>query len=187
MGPPPELVPDPAPELVVLGTVAGAHGVRGQVRVRHGGDGPENLLRASRIWLGRSRDDAAMRCREVREAAPGRPGEVRLALEGVGDRDEAQALRGLLVLGARDRLEPLPRDAHYWHELVGCRVEDREGAEIGTVEELWETGAPHDVMVVRSAGGDRYLVPTARELLIRIDLRARRLVVDAIPGLLEPL
>ena len=56
---------------------------------------------------------------------------------------------------------------------------------IGTVIEIWETGA-HDVLVVESEGGQRHLLPTARELMPEIDLEASRIVVEDIPGLFDP-
>ena len=64
-------------------------------------------------------------------------------------------------------------------------METEEGALVGTVRELWETGA-HDLLVIRAEDGRQVLVPTARELLPVIDLEQKRLVVAGIPGLLEP-
>jgi 16S rRNA processing protein RimM len=67
---------------------------------------------------------------------------------------------------------------------VGCRVEDQTGTEIGTVTELWETGA-HDVLVVDAGDGRRHLLPTAREVVREIDAEAGRIRVEVIPGLLD--
>jgi 16S rRNA processing protein RimM len=172
------------PDRVVLGRIAGAHALGGEVRVRVFGDGPENLLRQPLVWLGEERDDPAARAYEVRAAEPGRPGEVRLALEGVGDRDAAAALRGLLVIGDPAELPRLAPGEYYFYELVGCRVEGRDGHPVGTVREIWDTGA-HDVLVVEDAAGRRHLLPTARELMREVDLAARRIVVDIVPGLLS--
>jgi 16S rRNA processing protein RimM len=172
---------------VVLGRVAGAHGVHGRLRVTVLGDGPEHLLAAR--WLELSFDareplrDPARRRYAVASAAPGRPGEVRLALEGVRDRDAAQALRGALVLGDAALLAPLPEGEHYWYELVGCAVELEAGGPLGTVREIWETGA-HDVLVVEDAAGRDHLIPAVDAFLRRVDPAARRIVVAAIPGLL---
>ena len=74
---------------VLLGRVVGAHGIRGRLRVRWLGDGPENLLRMPEVSLGRDPQDADAPRYEVEAAEPGRPGEVRLALRGVTDREAA--------------------------------------------------------------------------------------------------
>jgi 16S rRNA processing protein RimM len=170
---------------VVLGLVVGAHGVRGHVRVRYFGDGPDTLLHADQIWLAESDDDARGRHFEVTGGGTARGGEARLMLTGVASRDAAMALRGALVVGEAALLEELPEGEFYWHQLVGCRVEDRDGRAIGTVVEIWETGA-HDVLVVESEGGRRQLFSTARELMPEIDLEQRRIVVESLPGLYEP-
>ena len=132
---------------VVLGQVAGAHALSGEIRVQYFGDGPRNLLQVPEVWLGRDREDADARRFAVVRTGRGRAGEVRLALQGVDDRDAAAALRGLFVLADVTCLEPLPDGEFYWHELIGCEVVGRDGSEIGTVQEIWDTGA-HDVLVV---------------------------------------
>ncbi len=174
-----------APDRVVLGRVAGAHALRGEVRVQFFGDEPSNLLQVPEIWLGRDRRDANARCFEVLSAGFGRAGEVRLALHGVDDRDRAAALRGLFVLADAAGLAPLPDGEFYWHELIGCEVVGRDGSEIGTVREIWDAGA-HDVLVVEGEEGQRYLLSTARELMPEVDLEAGRIVVELLPGMLAP-
>jgi 16S rRNA processing protein RimM len=172
------------PDLVVLGVAVGAHGVTGHVRIRFYGDGPEGLLNAPEVWLAASEDDANKRHFEVKYAGNARSDEVRLGLAGVADRNAAMALRGQLVFGDASRLAPLPEGEFYWHELVGCRVEERDGRVLGTVVEIWETGA-HDVLVIESEAGKRLLLSAARELVPEIDLEARRIVCESIPGLFD--
>jgi len=59
------------------------------------------------------------------------------------------------------------------------------GFDVGTVREIWETGA-HDVLVVVDADGVRRLLPTARDLMTDVNLETGRIVVADLPGLLEP-
>jgi 16S rRNA processing protein RimM len=173
------------PDRVVLGRIAGAHALRGEVRVQFFGDGPQNLFRMPEVWLGEDRSDANARRFEVlRAGMGGRSGEVRLALSGVVDRDAAMALRGRLVLGDASQLEPLEAGEFYWHELVGCSVEGTDGTPIGTVREIWETGA-HDVLVVEDSSGRRHLLSTARELMPEVDPASGRIVVEILPGMLD--
>ena len=172
----------------MLGRVLGAHGLRGQVRVRYFGDGPENILGVPRLALAepeRGIDGPAAEEFEVEGGAAGRPGEVRLALRGIANRDAAQELKGRLVTGDVEHLSPLPEGEFYWYELIGCRVQATGGRTIGTVKEIWETGA-HDVLVVEREDGRSCLVPTARALMKEVDIEAGRIVVEDLPGLFDP-
>src|SRR6185295_12603710 len=172
------------PERVTLGQVIGAHGLRGELRVRLF-DGTDNKLRAmSSVWLAREEGDPKAVEARVRAVGSGRRGEARLALEGVDGRDAAEALRGRLVQAGAAELAPLEAGEYYQFELVGCRVEDGEGRVLGVVSGIWETGAP-DVLVVVDAEQRELLIPAAREILREVDVVGRRIVVDAPPGLIE--
>jgi 16S rRNA processing protein RimM len=172
--------------LVVLGKALGAHGTRGELRVRWMGDGPGNLMRAPRIALGESSEDPAARWYEVKAVAPGRGGEVRVEVRGIETREAAAALAGLLVLGDSSHLEPLPAGEHYWYEWIGCAVEASDGRKLGIVKELWEAGA-HDVLVVEDEAGRQLLLPAAGALLREVDVAGRRIVIEVPAGLLDPL
>jgi len=171
---------------VALGRIAGVHGLRGAVRVRWLGDGPENLMRLTELWVAGSPEDDAARRVEVRRAAPGRAGELRIELEGVGDRTAAEALQGAWVLADRAALPELDADEHYWFELIGCHAEQaRDGRPIGTVKEIWQNGA-QPVLVIEDESGCRRLVPAVEAFLKEVDPVAGRVVIEDIPGLLDP-
>ncbi len=169
---------------VELGRVVGAHALRGEVRVRWLGDGPQNLLSVASVWLGENRKDPESRCYPVLSRGSGRSGEVRLGLEGVTDRTAAEALRGQMVMIGSEDLEPLDEDEYYWHELIGFTVETLQGERVGEVQEIWDTGG-HDVLVIRSDSGRQVLVPTAREIMQEIDGPTRRIRIEALPGLID--
>jgi 16S rRNA processing protein RimM len=176
---------EPRGRTIVLGRVAGAHALDGEIRVQFFGDGPEQILGMHEVNLGADPEGGSARTRRVRSARPGRSGEVRLVLEDVDDRYAAEALGGLYVTMDAGQLETLPEGEHYWFELIGCRVEGKDGAGIGTVREIWETGA-HDVLVIDADDGSQKLVPTADEIVEEVDIEGRRIVIEVIPGLLDP-
>ncbi len=172
-------------ERIVLGEVIGAHGTRGELRIRIAGDSPENLMNAESVWLARRAKDPEARRRRVIDCGLARGGEVRMKLDGIDRRDAVEPFLGMLVTAKPDLLPPLPEGEFYWYQLVGCEVFSAENQSLGTVREIWETGA-HDVLVVRDDDGVQRLIPTAAELLSEIDLSAERIVVVDLPGLLEP-
>lgn len=169
---------------ILLGQAVGAHGLRGEIRVRYFGDGPENLLRQTVVWLEDEGVAGDAKRLEVVSAGTGRAGEVRLKLSGVEERDAAEAFKRNMVLGSVLQLEPLEDGEFYWHQVVGCQAESKEGRIIGTVREIWETGA-HDVLVVETEEGVRHLISAAREIVTLIDPDAGRIVVDTLPGMLD--
>jgi len=163
--------------------------MRGEVRVSVFGDGPGNLLRAPELVLldpATGAADPAGRVVEVLEAAPGgrRGEEVRLVLGGVGTREAAAALAGLLVGADASHLEPLADGEYYWFQLVGCEVRSHDGRALGIVRALWETGA-HDVLVVEDEQGRQVLLPAAADLLREVDVERRRIVVEVPQGLVD--
>jgi 16S rRNA processing protein RimM len=172
------------PERVTLGQVIGAHGLRGELRVRLF-DGTDNNLRAlSSVWLAREEGDPKAVEARVRAVGSGRRGEARLALEGVGDREAAEALRGRLVQTGVDQLGPLAAGEYYQYQLVGCRVEDAAGRVLGVVRGIWETGAP-DVLVVEDEAQRELLIPAVGGILREVDVAARRIVIDPPEGLVD--
>ncbi len=182
--------------LVALGKVTGAHGLRGSLRVYGFSDDAKNLLQSTHVFVSRHEAGREAKRYEVLDATVSRGREVRIRLEGVSDRNAAELLRGAFVFAERQALQKLGPGEYYWHELLGCRVEDEQGVEIGVVESLLETGA-HDVLVVRASakdaaglsgddrGGKRTLIPTVPEFLREVDVEKQRIVVHVIPGLLD--
>jgi 16S rRNA processing protein RimM len=173
---------------VVLGRVVGAHGIRGQIRVRWLGDGPENLLNAKRVELADARgdEDPAPLAVEIEGGTRGRAGEVRLALRGVDRREAAEALRGRMVLVAAAELPALADGEAYWFQLVGCRVELPSGEAVGRVREIWDTPV-HDTLVVEGPDGRDRLIPAAPGIVRQLDVAAGRVVIEDLPGLTDPI
>jgi 16S rRNA processing protein RimM len=172
------------PRYIALGRVVGAHGLRGEVRVRYFEGGPDELLRLQRLELGESEHDPEARSYDVGKASAGRGREVRLALVGVDRRDAAEELRGRLVMTAPDRLVALPEGEYYGYQFIGCRVEAEDGRQIGIVRGIWPIGE-NDLLRVEGEGGVEHLIPAVRDLLREVDIEGRRIVIEVIPGLLD--
>ena len=160
------------PRSVKLGRVLGAHGVRGWLKIHSYTDPPENLLEY-RVWT-LARVDGPRTPRTVAEAAfDGRW--LRVRLEGIEDRDAAELLRGMDIEVARAALPPTAAREYYCDDLIGCRVRDRAGVELGEVSHFVEAPAGA-LMVVR---GPRELwVPAEPRYLVRVDLERGEIEVD---------
>ncbi len=161
--------------LVRLGKVVRAVGLRGYVGIA----GTEGALgRLERIALRRAGEEPSLA--RIDEARPqGRLWAVKL--EGVADRDAAEALVGAEVLAEREELGEAGEGRHWWADLDGLPVVTAAGETLGNVTGLYETGGV-DVLVVAGSGGEK-LVPLAP--YVRVDVEAKRIVVDPPEGLFD--
>src|SRR5690348_4305796 len=133
-----------APELLRIGYVNGAHGVRGAIRVKL--DNPDSALLRSvqRLTLAQEGETAEYRVVGVQPAGQGA---FKVRLDSVTDADEAAALRGAIVMVASAALPPVAAREFYYYEAIGCEVVTTSGSAIGIIEEVFCNGA-NDVWVV---------------------------------------
>ena len=111
------------------------------------------------------------------------PKGVLLQLEGVGDRDAAEALRGYVVRVRRDLLPELGAGEYYLSDLLGADVDSPEGP-LGRVVEV-QMYPSVDAVVIESEDGSRYEQPLLDEWLERVDVKARRVTLSSHDGLIE--
>ena len=158
-------------ERLCVGVIAGAHGVRGLVKIKSFTEDPANLTA-----YGPLTDESGARRYQV--AVTGRAKGVLLArIEGVGDRDAARALRGARLYVARAAL-PEPEDEEYYHaDLIGLAVEDRAGAPLGRVAAVQNFGAG-DILEIERPDQGTLLVPFTKAAVPLVDPAGGRVVVE---------
>jgi 16S rRNA processing protein RimM len=175
-------VPRTPPARLVVGRVLRPHGVRGELAVEVLSDAPDRFSPGAELAVGEP--DAAQPLRPVTvEAARLHQGRLLLRLVGVDDRDAADRLRGALLSIPLAAARPLADDEFWPHQLIGLAVVDRDGRERGRVAEV-VPGAAHDLLAVELTEGGSALVP-AVAALVTVELQARRVLVDDLPGLLD--
>ena len=159
---------------IELGRIGAPFGIKGWLHVESHTDPPERLLGYPE-WALRlaSGERVARRVAEGRRHAEG----LVAHLEGVDDRGEAATLTGAVIEVERTALPPLAEREYYRADLVGLRVRNLEGAELGTVSHFVDAPAGA-VMVAREAGGREHWVPAAPPHLRRVDLTAGEILVD---------
>jgi 16S rRNA processing protein RimM len=162
---------DDSSALIQLGLVGAPFGVKGWIKLRSDTDPPERLLEHRRWRIGRGQS-----FRDFQVEDYGRSGGMLTAkLAGIQDRDGALALRGAEIWVLRSELPKAAGSDFYRADLIGCEVVTAEGETLGTVAHFIETPA-HALMVVR--GAKEAWIPAVPRHLRRIDLGARRVVVD---------
>ena len=163
-------------ELVLIGRVVKPQGRRGEILVHPHSDRPERFPGLKKAFVpGPGSEPQEVR---VTSSWPHK-GRYVLKLEGVDSIDEAERLRGYELRIAEDELAPLPEGSFYYYQLTGLRVADADGAELGVVEEVMETGAGAPILVVRGPAGET-LVPLATRFVRKIDLAGEQIVIDGL-------
>jgi 16S rRNA processing protein RimM len=151
---------------IALAAVAGAHGVKGEVRLKLFGDSVESLARHKALYVG----GAERRLLAVRDG-----GKTPVArFEGVDDRSAAEALRGSLVEVERSELPPLEDGEYYHADLIGLPAVDHAGSDVGKVVAVENYGAG-DLLEIENGSGKRLLIPFRAGIA---DLEDGRIIVD---------
>lgn len=169
----------PAPDtLICVGAIAGAFGVRGEVRLKSFCAQPEAIVAYGPLFT-----EGAGRSFSVRLIKPVSGG-FAARLSGIATREEAEALRGTTLHAPRDRLPKLPDDEFYHADLIGLEAFDPGGKLLGRVLAVHNHGAGDLLELSVSAMKEPLLLPFTVKAVPMVDLEAGRIVID-LPESLE--
>ena len=129
-------------EQIVVGRLGAVYGVKGWLKVQSFTDDPESIFEYS-PWLLSQKTEREMKVVEWRRHNNG----LIARLEGISDRDEAARLTGADICITADELPALADDEFYWRDLIGMRVVNTKGYDMGVVEQIMPT-ASNDVLVL---------------------------------------
>ena len=151
---------------IALAAVAGAHGVKGELRLKLFSDSAESLSAHAKLHIG----GVERRLLSIRDG-----GKMAVArFEGIGDRSAAEALRGSVVEVDRSALPPLDEGEYYHADLIGLPAVDSCGTALGKVVAVENYGAG-DLLEIEAADGRRSLIPFRPGVA---DLEDDRVVLD---------
>jgi 16S rRNA processing protein RimM len=183
----------PASEYAIVGLIRKAQGIRGEVVVEPLTDKPGVIFASgSRVFAGTTSGDLA-RVEDIRgveeiptltisASKPFKKGLI-VRFEEISDRDSAELWRGRYLLAPFSELPPLDEDQVYLHDLVGMRVVGPDGQELGTVENFYEL--PQGLVLDVKTRRGTVMVPYRPEVVVRVDIDERRIVIDEKLGFLD--
>ena len=169
----------PSEDFLLLGKVAKAHGMRGEIKIFPFSGQPENIRTYRELVLVDSKGVlspplAVLSCRIQGKVAITK-------LSSITTRDKAEHVEGMGVLLARKSLPELGDNEFYWHQYIGKTVRDLKGSFIGRIEAIFPGGS-QDIMVIKSDTKE-ILVPISKTIVVKED--GREITIDPPPGLLE--
>ncbi len=164
-------------EMVCVGAIAGAFGVRGEVRLKSFCAEPEDI----EAYAPLSTEDGC-RSFSVQLTGSAKNGFV-ARLGGVLTKEDADALRGVSLFAPRDRLPSLPDDEYYHADLIGLQVLDTGGTALGEVRAVLNHGAG-DLLEIHGPGlKTTVLLPFTLAAVPTVDLASGRIIIDPPDGL----
>ncbi|MCK7459936.1 ribosome maturation factor RimM [Idiomarina aminovorans] len=165
-------------EKIVVGRIGAVYGVKGWLKVQSFTDDPESIFEYS-PWLLSQKTERELEVVEWRHHNNG----LIVRLEGISDRDEAARLTGADICITADELPALADDEFYWRDLIGMRVVNTNGYDMGVVEQIMPT-ASNDVLVVKANSNDGFgkserLIPFIQsENITEINKEEKRIQVE---------
>jgi 16S rRNA processing protein RimM len=149
---------------IALAAIAGAHGVKGELRLKLFSDSIASLSRHQSLYIG----GVERRLLAIRDS-----GKTAVArFEGIDERSAAEGLRGSLVEVDRSALPPLEEGEYYHADLIGLEAADGDGNRVGTVSSVENYGAG-DLLEIEDSTGKRSLIPFREGIADLVDGRIR--------------
>ena len=168
----------PVTAQVCVGAIAGAFGVKGEVRLKSFCAIPEDIAAYGPL----ATEDGATRY-DIRLTRPVKNG-LAARLSGVATKEQAEALRGVRLYVPRERMPALPEDEFYHADLIGLEVRDTGGTLLGRVRAVQDYGAGDMLEIQPDGGGATLLMPFTLAAVPTVDIARGRIVADPPEGLL---
>ena len=165
-------------ELICVGSIAGAFGVKGELRVKSFCANPSDLAKYTPLLTedGEKSYELSL-IGEIKNGFSAR-------IVGIDTKEAADALRGVSLFARREDLPELPVDEYYYSDLIGFEVADTGGLFIGTVKTVVNHGADDLLEISIPGASDTALVPFTKIFVPTVDMNAKKIVIDPPEGLL---
>ena len=164
-----------------VGVITSPHGVVGEVNVFPTTDDPRRFKRLKEVILVQGKTERNVKIESVKFFKQ----MVILKLAGFDDRDAVEKLRNCSLFVERENAVRLQKDEYFIADLMGLKVldDDKDGEEIGILEDVMETGA-NDVYVIRLADGRELLLPAIKQCVVDVNVEEGFIRVHILEGLL---
>lgn len=163
-----------------VGVITSTHGIKGEVKVYPTTDDPGRFRRLKEVILDSGKGDVVLKIESVKFFKQF----VILKFEGLNTPEEAAKYRQKSLYVTRENAVRLGRDEYFIADLMGLKVLDETGEEIGVLREVLETGA-NDVYIIDLKDGRELLLPAIKECVLRVDVEAGQMQIHILEGLLD--
>ena len=167
-------------DLLQVGIITSTHGVRGEVKVYPTTDDPRRFRRLKEVVLDTGREKLNLEIEGVKFFKQF----VILKFKGLDNINDIEKYRQKSLYVTRKNAVRLQRDEYFIADLIGLKVQDEDGTELGTVKDVIETGA-NDVYEVEMEDGRSLLMPAIKHCILNVDVENGMMQVHVLEGLLD--
>lgn len=167
-------------DLLQVGIITSTHGVRGEVKVYPTTDDPRRFRRLKEVVLDTGREKLNLEIEGVKFFKQF----VILKFKGLDNINDIEKYRQKSLYVTRKNAVRLQRDEYFIADLIGLKVQDEDGTELGTVKDVIETGA-NDVYEVEMADGRSLLLPAIKQCILNVDVENGMMQIHVLEGLLD--
>ena len=167
-------------DLLQVGIITSTHGVRGEVKVYPTTDDPRRFRRLKEVVLDTGTEKMNLEIEGVKFFKQF----VILKFKGLDNINDIEKYRQKSLYVTRKNAVRLQRDEYFIADLIGLKVQDEDGKELGTVKDVIETGA-NDVYEVEMADGKSLLLPAIKQCILNVDVENGTMQVHVLEGLLD--
>lgn len=167
-------------DLLQVGIITSTHGVRGEVKVYPTTDDPRRFRRLKEVVLDTGKEKMNLEIEGVKFFKQF----VILKFKGLDNINDIEKYRQKSLYVTRKNAVRLQRDEYFIADLIGLKVQDEDGKELGTVKDVIETGA-NDVYEVEMADGKSLLLPAIKQCILNVDVENGTMHVHVLEGLLD--
>lgn len=164
------------PAFLVVGKLHHPHGLRGEISMEIVTDFPERLQPGATLFLGETKQPLEILSRRRHRKA------LLVSFDGYTNPESAIELCNQWVYVTMQDRPRLPEGEYYYHQILGLRIINDEGVELGKLSGILETGA-NDVYIVQTPEGREILLPAIKPVILDIDVEHGKMLVHLLPGL----
>lgn len=161
-----------------LGQIVNVRGLKGEVKVNSFTEDSTKFERIPKVLIKQKNTEKEYEIEKVSYSK----NQVIIKFKGIDTIDDAEKLRNSYILVDRDDLEALPDGVYYLADLIGLDVYTEENEYLGKVDDIFSTGS-NDVYVVKSDDGKEKLLPGIDEVIKKIEMDSKKIIVNLIKGL----
>ncbi len=166
--------------LLQVGAITTTHGVRGEVKVFPTTDDPLRFKKLKTVILDNGREQKEVKVESVKFFKQF----VILKLEGIDSMNDAETLRNAKLLVTRENAVECGEDEYFIADLMGISVFDESGVLIGTVTDVFQTGA-NDVYEITDSSGRSFLIPAIKDCVLSVSVSEGRMTIHVMDGLMS--
>lgn len=166
--------------MYLVGKVLKPRGLKGEVKVEVVTSFPEHFRELKTIIVEKNGQQQEHTINLVKQANRS----IVLKLKDVNSIEQAEQLRNAELFIKQDQLTELEQDEYYIHDLIGLDVYDEQDNRIGELIDV-ESYTSNDVYKVKGADGKEYLIPATLEIIKKVSVSDKRMVIHVLEGLLD--